>query len=492
MVKVEPIRVGPYPFPMSSSDIRIKDFSEVEQPYTKEQAMLEAERCLLCGNPICIDACPVQMDVRGMCEAIVRGDFKTAFYRIRETNSLLGVTARCCPQLVELCEDACVMRWQGQPVSIGMLQRFVSDWEKNSINLPEISVGKDSGKKVSIVGSGPAGIAAADLLRKYGHFVTIYEEYLTPGGTVWYAIPDYHVPPDVLLYEIESVKKKGVEIKTGVKVGRDIAFSELVSDSDAVIIATGSKDVEKLDISGVDLKGVFDGYKFLETVYGNGVNEYLKNPIYNLGNDIIVIGGGDTALDSARTARRLTQGNINVVYRRTENEMPANPLMIDEAEEEGINFTYLTAPHSFIGVNGKLTEIKLYRMKLGEPDESGRKRPVPITGQDFTMKCDSVIIAVGRGPNSFLQKKIGLNMGKKNSIKINDHHLTSIPKVFAAGDITTGESLVVKAMGQGREAALRVHEFLMGTEKDHISLYEKYYTDRTTSSYYQKMLSGKI
>lgn len=492
MVKVEPIRVGPYPFPMSSSDIRVKDFSEVEQPYTKEQAMLEAERCLLCGNPVCIDACPVQMDVRGMCEAIVRGDFKTAFHRIRETNPLLGVTARCCPQLVELCEDACVMRWQGQPVSIGMLQRFVSDWEKNSINMPETIVGKQNGKKVSIVGCGPAGIAAADLLRTYGHFVTIYEEYHTPGGTVWYAIPDYHVPPDVLLYEIESVKKKGVEIKTGVKIGRDIAFSKLVSDSDAVIIATGSKDVEKLDASGVHLEGVIDGYKFLETVFGNGIKKYLDNPIYNFGNDIIVIGGGDTALDSARTARRLSQGNVKVVYRRTENEMPANPIMISEAEEEGINFTYLTAPYSFIGINGKLTEVKLRRIKLGEPDESGRKRPIPITNLDFTMKCDNAIIAVGRGPNSFLQKKIGLKMGKKNSILIDNHYLTSIPSVFAAGDVTTGESLVVKAMGHGREAALRVHEFLTGTEKEHISLYEKYYTDRTTSSYYQKMLSGKI
>lgn len=492
MVKVEPIRVGQYPFPMSPSDTRVKNFSEVEQPYTKEQAMLEAERCLLCGNPICIDACPVQMDVRGMCEAVVRGDFKTAFYRIRKTNPLLGVTARCCPQLVELCEDACVMRWQGQPVSIGMIQRFVSDWEKNSLSLPEPNVKEDSGKKVSIVGSGPAGIAAADLLVRQGHFVTIYEELLKPGGTVWYAIPDFHVPPDILHYEIESVKKQGVLIKTGVKVGRDIALSKLVSESDAVIIATGSKDVDKLDVPGVDLEGIFDGYKFLETVFGTGVNEYLKNPQYDLKNNIVVIGGGDTAIDSARTARRLTQANITVVYRRTENEMPANPIMMDEAKEEGINFIYLTSPHSFIGSNGKLIEVVFNRMKLGEPDETGRKKPVPIPDQNFNMKCDNVIIAIGRGPNSFLQKKVGLKMDKKNSIHVDDHYLTSIPNVFAAGDVTTGESLVVKAMGNGREAAQRVHEFLMETEKKHISLYEKYYTDLTTSSYYQKMLSGKI
>ncbi len=492
MVKVEPNRIGPFPFPMLSPDIRVKDFSEVELPYTKEQVMLEAERCLLCGNPVCIDACPVQMDVRGMCEAVVRGDFKTAFYRIRKTNPLLGVTARCCPQLVELCEDACVMRWQGQPVSIGMIQRFVSDWEKNSLSLPLNEPVKNTEKKVSIIGSGPAGIAAADFLREHGHSVTIYEELLTPGGTIWYGIPDYHVPPDILHYEIESIKKKGVLIKTGVKVGRDIELSELISESNAVIIATGSKDVEKLDIPGVNLDGVFDGYKFLESVYVNGVNEYLKNPQYNLGNNIIVIGGGDSALDSARTSKRLTQGNVTIVYRRTENEMPANPLMVDEAKDEDIKFIFLTIPKSFIGLNDKLNGVKLSRMKLGEPDESGRKRPVPIPNEDFIIKCESAIISIGRGPNSFLQKKVGLKMGKKNAIAVDDHYLTSIPGVFATGDVTTGESLVVKAMGHGREAALRVHEFLMNKEKDHISLYEKYYTETTTSSYYQKMLAGKI
>ncbi len=486
---VSPNRVGPFPFPKSDPVKRIEDFSEVQQPYTQPEVIEEAKRCLLCGTPVCINACPVQLDVRGMCEAVSRGDFQTAHKRARETNPLLGVTARCCPQLQTLCEEACVMRWDGQPISIGMIQRFVADWEQepaNRMDNPECA--SDTRKHVSIVGAGPSGVAAAALLRRYGHHVTLYEELSTAGGTAWYGIPDYHLPKDVLLYEIGRIKEQGVEIKTGIKVGRDLKLTDLFSEgADAVLITTGSKDVLRLVTSGADLPGVLDGYSFLLAVFGSGVENYQKKPSYDLGNEILVIGGGDTALDVARTAKRLTKGNVTVVYRRTESEMPADPIMVEEAREEGIQFSFLTDPSEFNG-NGRVASATMNTMQLGKPDSTGRRSPEPIPGKDFVMECSSVLLAVGRGPNSFLQIQAGLKMGKKQSIEIDDHFRTSMTGVFAAGDVTSGETLVVKAMESGRNSAQRIHEFLMGIDdSQHVSLYECYFSERS----FEQMMSGE-
>jgi glutamate synthase (NADPH) small chain len=478
----KPNRIGPFPFPKQDPEKRKKDFSEVEIPYTRLEVIQEAKRCLLCGTPVCIDGCPVQMDVRGMCEAVSKGDFKTAYTRIRDTNALLGLTARCCPQLQSLCEDACVMRWGGQSISIGMIQRFVSDWEKDESRQPDPVRAPDSGKHVSIVGSGPAGLAAGALLRRYGHGVTIYEELPHPGGTAWYGIPDYHQPKDVLKYEIDRIKGEGVEIKTGIKVGKNITLTDLLSQgSDAVLITTGPKDVTKLDTPGIHLKGVYDGYGFLEDVFVNGVEEYLKHPKYDLGKDILVIGAGDTALDDARVAKRLTSGKVTIVYRRTEKDAPSDPIMVDEAEEEGIVFKYLANPKKYNGdKDGRLVSTTMDTMKLSEEDKTGRKKPEPVPGKEFEMKSSAVLLAVGRGPNSFLQKEVGLKMGKKNSIVVDDHFRTSMTGVFAAGDVMTGETLVVKAMGSGRDAAQRIHEYLAGIKDDqHVSLYERYYVQRS-------------
>ncbi len=481
-----PDRIGPFPFLKADSQERKGDFSEVKKSYTRLEVIQEAQRCLLCGTPVCIDACPVQMDVRGMCEAVGREDFAEAHKRIRDTNSLLGVTARCCPQLQGLCEDACVMRWSGQPISIGMIQGFVSDWEQSESRQPDPSRGPDTGKRVSIVGSGPAGLAAASLLRRYGHSVTIYDELSSPGGTAWYGIPDYHLPKNILEYEIDRIKGEGVEIRTGVRIGRDISLTQLLSeDSDAVLITTGAKDVTKMDIPGTDLNGVYDGYGFLEQVYLNGVENYLRSPSFDLGKDVIVVGGGDSALDSARTALRITQGNVTIVYRRTENEMPADPIMVEEAREEGVEFRFLADPKSFNGTS-KLESITLSTMELGVPDKTGRRTPVAVEGQDFDLKCDTVLLAIGRGPNSFIQTKEALQTGKKNSIAIDDHFKTSRTGVFAAGDVVTGETLVVKAMGSGRDAAQRIHEYLMKLEDEHVSLYDRYFVQRS----YEMMVRG--
>src|ERR671921_819692 len=277
-MKVQPNRVGGFPFRKSDPEERKKDFSEVQQPYTEEEVMREADRCLLCGTPVCIDACPVLLDVRGMNEAVARGDFKKAYERIRETNPLVGITGRCCPQLQGLCEDACVLRWSGQPIGIGLIQRYVADWErkKQQEQKSEPSIASDTGKTVAVLGAGPAGLAAAALLRRYGHDVIVYEELTSPGGTAWYGIPDYHLPKDVLLYEVDKIKEMGVKIKTDVKVGKDVTLSQLVSENDAVLITTGSKDTVKLDTPGIDLEGIYDGYQFLKDVFGNGINDYMN------------------------------------------------------------------------------------------------------------------------------------------------------------------------------------------------------------------------
>jgi glutamate synthase (NADPH/NADH) small chain len=489
-MKVEPNRVGGFPFKKTNAEKRKRDFSEVQQPYTEEEVRQEADRCLLCGTPVCIDACPVLLDVRGMNEAVARGDFKTAYKRIRETNPLLGVTGRCCPQLQGLCEDACVLKWSGQPIGIGLIQRYVADWErKNKQPIP--SRAANTGKKVAVIGAGPAGIAAADLLKRYGHGVIVYEALQTPGGTAWYGIPDYHLPKDILLHEIDKVKEMGVEIKTNAMIGKDISLSGLLDENDAVLITTGSKDVQRLDVPGSDLKGVINGYEFLENVFVKGVDNYLKNPRYDLGKDVVVIGGGDSALDCARTALRLIrgEGNVTIAYRRTEEDVPSDPIMIEEAKEEGVKFRFLVQPKLFEGSfeSDHVATIVMDSMKLGKPDQSGRRQPEPIPGKDVGVKCSSVLLAIGRGPNSFLQKQAHLKIAKNDSIAINGNYKTSIEGVFAAGDVTGGETLVVKAMESGREAAQRIHEYLMGLEDQHISFYERYYKQNL----YDKMLEGK-
>jgi glutamate synthase (NADPH) small chain len=422
-------------------------------------------------------------------ELPARGDFKTSYERIRETNPLLGVTARCCPQLQGLCEDACVLKWSGQPIGIGLIQRYIADWERKNRQAP-VSIEQDTGKKVAVVGAGPAGLAGSALLRRYGHQVTIYEASIMPGGTAWYGVPDYHLPKEVLTDEIEKIKAMGVNIRTNTTVGKDVTLSQLLEENDAVLITTGSKDTANLEIPGVNLKGVLSGYQFLESVFSEGLESYLRNPKYSLGNDIIVIGGGDTSLDCARTALRLTKGkgNVTVLCLQPETGLHVDPIMLEEAKEEGVKFRFLGQAKSFEGdSNGHVVATIIDCVHMSAPDQSGKRHPEVIPNKEFKMPSCTVLIAIGRGPNSFLQKKAGIKIGKRNSIAIADDYRTSMNGVFAAGDVTSGETLVVKAMEKGREGAQRVHEYLMDLEADHMSFYEKYYTKIS----YDRMLEGK-
>jgi glutamate synthase (NADPH) small chain len=484
-------RVSKFPFPMLDADLRKGGFEEVQLPYTLEEAEAEASRCVTCGNPVCMDVCPLQTDVRGMCEAVSRGDLETAYHRIRETNPLLGTTARCCPQLDSLCEAACVIGTRGNPVATGMIQRFVADWERMVSRQPDPQRMKGSGKTVAIVGGGPAGLAAAELLTRYGHSVTIYDELPYLGGTAWYAIPDYHLPKDVLQYEASRIISMGVNLRSGVKVGKDVSLADIRSENDAVLVATGAKDVSKFDTPGSDLRGIYDGYRFLEDVFVGGIEKYLENPTYDLGNRVLVIGGGDSALDCARTALRLTGGEVTIIYRRTEKEMPVDEVLVDEGKAEGLGLKFLLSPKAYLGDGGKLTSAVMSVMKLGDVDASGRRSPVP-TGETIELPCDSVIVAIGRGPSTFLQKASGIKMGSKGSVAVDDRCMTSIRGVFAAGDVVTGESLVVKAMAKGRDAAKSIHEFLTGVDPAAVSLYDYYFTRRSTDKYYyRELLEGK-
>jgi glutamate synthase (NADPH) small chain len=483
-------RTAKFPFPKLEPERREGNFAEVQLPYSMEEAMEEASRCVTCGNPVCMDVCPLQTDIRGMCEAVSRGDLPAAYHRIRETNALLGTTARCCPQLDSLCEAACLIGSRGQPVASGMIQRFVADWERKASRQPDPVKMSPTGKRVAVIGGGPAGLAAAELLARYGHAATIYEELPVLGGTAWYGIPDYHLPKDVLRYEAERILGMGVEARTGVRVGVDVTLEELRTDYDAVIVATGAKDVSKFETPGSDLKGVYDGYQFLEDVFVDGVEHYLRHPKYSLGKRVLVIGGGDSALDCARTALRLTGGEVTMVYRRTEAEMPVDDILIEEGKEEGLQLRLLMAPKAYIGDGGRLAKASMVVMKLGEVDASGRRSPVP-TGETVDMPCDSVIIAIGRGPSTFLQRKSGIATGPKGGISVDSRSMTSLPGVFAAGDVVTGESLVVKAMGKGREAAQSVHEYLLGMQPRHTSLYDYYFSRKTTGRYYRDMMDGK-
>ena len=445
-------------------EVRNKIFEEVNLGYTEEMAILEAKRCLDCPSPTCVMGCPVAVKIPSFIKLVEQGKFLDAAKKIKETNSLPAVCGRVCPQ-EEQCEGNCIYIKMGKPpIAIGHLERFVADYERkmNAAEIPEIKEKK--GKKVAIIGSGPAGLAAAGDLAKMGYDVTIFEALHEPGGVLIYGIPEFRLPKEIVRHEIDNLKKLGVEIITDFVVGRTATIEELREEGyEAFFIGAGAGLPWMLNIPGENLNGVYSANEYLTRV--NLMKAY-KFPEYETpiarGKRVAVIGAGNTAMDAVRTSKRLGAEHSMIIYRRTRKEMPARIEEIKHAEEEGIEFIYLTQPIEFIGdENGWLKGIKCIKMELGEPDESGRRRPVPIDGTEHIIDVDVAIVALGTKPNPLIPDTTeGLKIKRRGEIEVDDSLQTSIPGVFAGGDVMRGGATVILAMGDGRDAAIAIDKYL--------------------------------
>ncbi len=440
---------------------RIRSFDEVELGYSKDEAILEASRCLQCNPAPCIDGCPVHINIPAFIKAIKEDNPSLALNIIIETNSLPGVCGRVCPQEVQ-CQEKCVMGRLGDPIQIGKLERYADDNAQKKI--PDNIEKKPY--KVAVVGSGPAGLTAAGELARNGVSVTVFEALHEFGGVMRYGIPEFRLPKKILDKEIDYIKKLGVELVPNVLLGKTITLEELREEYDAVFISTGAGLPKFIGIPGENLNMVYSANEFLTRV--NLMKAYMfpeyDTPI-SIGKVVAVIGGGNTAMDAARTAVRLGAEKVIIVYRRTRNEMTARVEEIKHAEEEGVEFEFLAQPIEVLGDDeGNVVGLKCVKMKLGEPDASGRPRPVPVEGSEFVIECDTVIDAVGQGVNPTLNESCKTEPPKtdrKGHIVVNPETMeTSIEGVFAGGDITTGAATVILAMGAGRKAAFSILKYL--------------------------------
>ena len=440
---------------------RRKNFDAVESNFTHEQAKLESSRCLNCKNPRCVQGCPVNIKIPDFIQAVKNDDLKKAGEIIRETSMLPSVCGRVCPQERQ-CEGQCVLGIKGEPVSIGALERYVGD--NTEAEKPEII---PSGKKVAIIGSGCAGITAAADLRKAGHEVVVFEALHRLGGVLRYGIPPFRLPRKVLDREIESLKSMGVQFKTNVVVGKSITLKQLKDDGfDAIFICSGAGLPKMLGIKGENLNGVYSANEFLTRVNLMGAGKNGSSTPLKVGKKVAVFGGGNVAMDAARTAVRVGFEEVYIIYRRTEKELPARLEEIRHAKEEGIIFKFLYAPKEILGEDGYVKAVELEIMELGEPDESGRRSPVS-TGKFETVELDTIIVALGTGPNPIIQKSaadegIEIITDRKGYITVDgETRLTSVENIYAGGDVApVGTSNAINAMGAGKKAAKAINELL--------------------------------
>jgi len=451
--------------PKQTPKERAHNFREVAIGYSEEQALAEAERCLQCREAPCIKGCPVEVDIPTFIKLIRERRFGEAAKKVKEKNSLPAVCGRVCPQ-EEQCQAKCTVGRIGEPTSIGRLERFVADWERqHGCEIPQKC--PTTGKKVAIVGAGPAGLTVAADLIKLGHEVTIFEALHKPGGVLTYGIPEFRLPKKIVEAEAAYIEKLGVTLKTNALIGRLYTIAELLRQFDAVFIGSGAGPPTFMGIPGENLCGIYSANEFLIRVNLMRSYDFPKagTPICG-GEEVAVVGGGNVAMDAARCALRLGAKDVKIVYRRSREEMPARIEEIENAEEEGIKFEFLTSPKRFIGnERRRVKAMECVRMRLGEPDDSGRRRPIPIEGSNFMMDVDVVIMAVGRTPNPIIKQTTeGLETTKWGGIVADEDGKTSIEGVYAGGDIVTGESTVISAMGAGRRAARAIHEFLMRKE----------------------------
>jgi len=441
---------------------RIHNFDEVPYGYTEEEAVVEAKRCLTCKKPTCIGGCPVEIDIPGFIDRIAEKDFQGAIRVMKKKNVLPAICGRVCPQ-EDQCEKVCVLSKKMEPVAIGRLERFIADWEAKQgiLEIPEKLPA--TGKKVAVVGAGPAGLTVAGDLLKMGHDVTIFEALHKPGGVLIYGIPEFRLPKAIVMREVDFVTKMGAKLINSFVVGMTKTVDELLQDFDAVFIGTGAGLPWFMAVPGENLNGIYSANEYLTR--SNLMKAYLfpkyDTPIVR-GKNVAVIGGGNVAMDSARTALRLGAEKSMIIYRRSKTEMPARIEEIHHAEQEGIIFEFLTLPVKYHGEDGWVKEMECLRMELGEPDASGRRRPIPVKGSEFKIPVDTVVVAIGQSPNPLIPKTTpGLQVAKHGNIIADEKTGRTTKKgVFAGGDIVTGAATVILAMGAGRLAANSINEYL--------------------------------
>ena len=458
-------RIPRVPVREQDPKVRATNFEEVCYGYNVEEAQLESSRCLNCKNPRCVAACPVSVKIPQFISEVAAGNFTRAAEIIAEDSSLPAVCGRVCPQETQ-CEGSCILGIKGEPVAIGKLERFVADWSRENGGVKPV-VAPANGHKVAVIGSGPAGLACASDLAKLGYEVTVFEALHRPGGVLEYGIPEFRLPKDkVVAAEIASVKALGVKIETNVIAGRTVTIDSLLDTEgfDAVFVGSGAGLPRFMNIPGEHYNGVFSANEFLTR--NNLMKAYRDDydtPIHT-GKKVVVVGGGNVAMDAARTALRLG-AETTIVYRRTENELPARKEEVHHAKEEGIQFAMLTNPVEVIGdENGWVKAVKCIRMELGEPDESGRRSPVEVPGSEFEIETDTVIMSLGTSPNPLIAKTTkGLETDRRGCLVADENGATTRPGVFAGGDAVTGAATVILAMGAGRRAAAAIHAYI--TEK---------------------------
>ncbi len=457
-------KVPRHKMPEQEPAARVKNFTEVPTGYTAETAIAEAKRCLQCKKPSCMAGCPVDVDIPGFIRLVSEGRFIEAALKLKETNALPAVCGRVCPQ-EDQCEKRCILGKKGEPVAVGRLERFAADFERQAGKIAIPAPAKPTGKRVAVVGAGPSGLTIAGDLVKLGHDVTIFEALHKAGGVLVYGIPEFRLPKAIVEAEVDYLKKLGVKIETNAVIGRLKTVDELFAEGfDAVYLGVGAGAPVFMNIPGENLCGIYSANEYLTR--SNLMKAYLfpkyDTPIVR-GKNVAVIGGGNVAMDSVRTALRLGAENAYIIYRRTEVEMPARIEEVHHAKEEGVQFKLLTNPVEYIGnKEGWVTGVRCQRMELGEPDESGRRRPIPVKGSEFVIPVDTVVVAVGTMANPIVPATTpGLETNRLGYIVTKDASgRTSREGVYAGGDIVTGSATVILAMGAGKQAARAIHEYL--------------------------------